>query len=86
MSDDKKTTHVDCQKLVSLLGEYVDDELPADLKEAVDGHMHMCAPCMAFLKQYRFAPETARKVLLTEVPRDLESRLLGFLKTRCKKE
>lgn len=81
----EKTVPVDCQKLVTLLGEYVDEALPAELRQAVDGHMHQCAPCMAFLKQYRFAPSAVRSALLQQVPQDLESRLLSFLKDRCKK-
>ena len=80
-----QTTHVDCQGLVDLLGDYVDDQLPLHLKNAVDGHMSQCAPCMAFLKQYRFAPQAVRAHLLEKVPVDLESRLLSFLKTRCQK-
>jgi hypothetical protein len=84
-SDDDKKVHVDCRKLVTLLGEYVDDQLPSEVKSAVDGHMHQCAPCMAFLKQYRFAPNAARSALLHEVPKDLETRLLSFLKDKCKK-
>lgn len=83
MSDSKK---VDCQKLVTLLGDYVDEALPNDLRSAVDGHMTECAPCMAFLKQYRFAPGAVRQALLQNVPTDLESRLLSFLKQRCKKD
>lgn len=76
--------HVDCGRLVKLLGEYVDDQLPPDLKNAVDGHMSQCAPCMAFLKQYRFAPQALRDHLLKKVPADLESRLLSFLKQQTK--
>jgi anti-sigma factor RsiW len=83
MSDAHKK--VDCKELVNLLGDYVDDTLPDADKQAVDGHMHQCAPCMAFLKQYRFAPSAVRQTLLKEVPTDLESRLLTFLKGRCKK-
>ena len=79
------TVKVDCREMVNLLGDYVDDALPNDKKAAVDGHMHQCAPCMAFLRQYRFAPEAVRRTLLSAVPKDLESRLLGFLKSRCKK-
>ncbi len=79
------TTHVDCKGLVDLLGDYVDDQLPPHLKTAVDGHMGQCAPCMAFLKQYRFAPEAVRAHLLQKVPVDLETRLLSFLKTKCQK-
>ncbi len=76
---------VDCGRLVELLGEYVDDQLPAEVKSAVDGHMSQCAPCLAFLKQYRFAPEAVRAHLLQQVPVDLESRLLTFLKQRTHK-
>jgi hypothetical protein len=83
MSD--ATKKVDCKELVNLLGDYVDETLAPEDKHAVDGHMHQCAPCMAFLKQYRFAPSAVRETLLKEVPRDLETRLLSFLKDRCKK-
>lgn len=74
---------VDCRKLAQVLGDYVDDQLPADFKQEVDAHMSQCAPCVAFLKQYRFAPEAAREVLLRSVPEQLESRLLSFLRERC---
>ena len=77
------TVPVDCRKLAELLGEYVDDQLPTDMKSAVDTHMSMCAPCMAFLKQYRFAPEAARQMLLRAVPVELEERVLDFLRKRC---
>ena len=77
---------VDCRGLAGLLGDYVDDQLPAEVKSAVEGHMTMCAPCMAFLKQYRFAPEAARKLLLRSVPVELEQRVLSFLRSKCKKD
>ena len=38
---------------------------------------------MAFIKQYRFAPQQARATLLKKVPEDLEVRLLSFLKDKC---
>jgi anti-sigma factor RsiW len=74
---------VDCQKLESLIGDYVDDQLPEKVKGAVDNHMSQCAPCMHFLRQYRFAPEAARKMLLQQVPQQLEDRLLSFLRAKC---
>ena len=76
---------VDCRQVADLLGDYVDEELPADVKVAVDSHMQQCAPCIAFLKQYRFAPEAARRMLLKAVPEELEDRLLSFLRAKCKK-
>jgi hypothetical protein len=77
--------HVDCRRLAQMLGDYVDELLPTGVKDQVDAHMSQCAPCMAFLKQYRFAPEAARRVLLKAVPPELESRVLSFLRERCKK-
>lgn len=83
--DDKKDTgHVDCRQLVGLLGDYVDEQLPNEVKAAFEDHIAQCAPCIAFVKQYRFAPEQARAVLLRKVPTDLETRLLSFLSAKCK--
>lgn len=79
-------TPVDCRRVADLLGEYVDEQLTPDLKTAVETHMSMCAPCIAFLKQYRFAPQAARQVLLRSVPVELEDRLLSFLRAKCKKD
>ena len=81
--DDKKEGRaVDCRKLVSLLGDYVDEQLPSELKAAIDYHIAQCAPCVAFIRQYRFAPQQARATLLKKVPEDLEVRLLTFLREK----
>lgn len=85
LADASGVRAVDCRKMVDLLGDYVDDQLPVEVKSAMDGHISLCAPCLAFLKQYRFAPEQARKALLDKVPSDLENKLLSFLRDRCKK-
>lgn len=83
--DDKKDGwQVDCRKLVGLLGDYVDEQLPDDVRAAFDDHIAQCAPCVAFLRQYRFAPAQARATLLQKVPVDLESRLLTFLGDRVR--
>lgn len=84
MTDDHDP--VDCRKLETLIGDYVDDQLPGAVKGAVDQHMSQCAPCMAFLRQYRFAPEAARKMLLQAVPKELEDRVLSFLRAKCTKK
>jgi anti-sigma factor RsiW len=81
--DPKGTRPVDCRKLVGLLGDYVDEQLPDELKVAIDEHIAQCAPCVAFLRQYRFAPAQARASLLKKVPEDLEVRLLSFLRDKC---
>lgn len=82
MGDDH--SHIDCKQMVDLLGDYVDGQLPAEVRAKVDDHMHQCAPCVAFLRQYRFAPEAVRTHLLKQVPVDLENRLLSFLRDKTR--
>lgn len=77
---------VDCEKLASLLTDYVDGELPKQLHDAMDKHMSMCGPCVNFMREYRFSGDAARRILLKDVPQALEERLLSFLKVRCCKK
>jgi anti-sigma factor RsiW len=65
-----------------LLGDYVDDHLDETTKSNLDAHLSQCAPCLAFLRQYRFAPVAVRECLLKKVPADLEHKLLSFLRTK----
>jgi anti-sigma factor RsiW len=87
--DDDRYAHlrpqIDCEKLVDLLTDYVDGELPKEVHAAMDQHIAQCGPCVNFMREYRFSGETARRVLLQAVPDGLEERLLSFLKGRCKK-
>jgi anti-sigma factor RsiW len=84
--DDERVVELTCKRIVDLLGEYVDGELPVDVKSRMDGHIGNCAPCMAFMRQYRFADEGVRRCLLKRVPEEVENRLLSFLKGRCQKK
>jgi Putative zinc-finger len=87
MSTDEPTkkAHVDCTAAVDLLGDYVDDALDPRTKDELDGHLSQCAPCLAFLRQYRFAPQAVRDALLQKVPPDLETKLLSFLRNKLKR-
>jgi anti-sigma factor RsiW len=73
---------VDCQQVETLLSDYVDARLDEPQRDALDDHLSQCAPCLAFLKQYRFAPQALRTRLLAQAPVDLEKRLLSFLLSR----
>jgi anti-sigma factor RsiW len=75
--------HSDCQRLVALLTEYVENELSAAMKSELERHLDCCPPCLAFLDQYRDASVTCREALLKQVPDDLETRLMSYLRVRC---
>jgi hypothetical protein len=82
---EQPTVELTCAHIVDLLGDYVDGELPRDVATAMEGHFGACAPCVAYLRQYRFADDGVRRCMLKRVPQEFESRLLGFLRGRCKK-
>jgi anti-sigma factor RsiW len=73
---------VSCQQVENLLSDYVDCRLDAPQHEALDGHLSQCAPCLAFLRQYRFTPQALRTRLLAQAPVDLETRVLSFLRAK----
>jgi len=56
----------ECIRLADRLSEYLDNELPEDLREAVVDHFRDCANCVTFLESLRrtrnlgqFLPEIA---------------------------
>jgi anti-sigma factor RsiW len=73
---------VDCQQVETLLSDYVDERLESTQKTAFDSHVSQCAPCLAFLRQYRFAPQAMRTHLLKCAPADLEAKVMSFLRTK----
>jgi anti-sigma factor RsiW len=42
--------HQDCLDLADRLSEYLDGELPEDLKREVENHFRACVTCEAFLR------------------------------------
>jgi len=76
---------VDCQGVATLLTEYVEQGLSSRERASFEEHLKYCPPCIEFMGQYQKASTTCREVLLARVPRDLENKLLSFLRTRCTK-
>lgn len=76
---------VDCQGVANLLTEYVEQGLSSRDRASFEEHLKYCPPCIEFMGQYQKASSTCREVLLARVPRDLENRLLSFLRARCSK-
>lgn len=77
---------VDCAGVATLLTEYVEDGLEKNDRAKIEEHLKYCPPCIEFMSQYQRASSACREVLLSKVPRDLESRLVDFLRMRCSKK
>jgi anti-sigma factor RsiW len=74
--------HVVCQSGVELLMEYLEGQLPADVRADLEAHVADCARCTAFIASYRATPEVLRRATLAVLPADLEGSLREFLRRR----
>ncbi|ATO61698.1 MULTISPECIES: anti-sigma factor family protein [Mycobacteriaceae] len=67
---------VRCQEFVELVTDYLDDSLDAPARQRLDGHLDDCAPCSAYLEQFRFTIAAIARVENPPVDA-LRSRLLA---------
>jgi anti-sigma factor RsiW len=64
-----------CRELFARLSEYIDDEIPAEVCEALRRHLSGCESCEAFVESLRFTVELCRRLPPPEMPDDLRRRL-----------
>jgi anti-sigma factor RsiW len=75
-------TRVVCRSGVELLMEYLEGDLPSELKADLEAHVAGCPRCVAFIASYRATPRILREATLASMPRDLEQSLQAFLRAR----
>jgi anti-sigma factor RsiW len=46
---------VSCREFADFIADYLSGELPADVRERFDHHLHMCSNCAKYLDAYRGA-------------------------------
>lgn len=69
-----------CKDSIELLRAYVDGELTADQRMALDEHFGDCTPCEEFLATYRATPRVCREVMKREMPDEVVRRLKAYLR------
>jgi anti-sigma factor RsiW len=58
---------MNCRELTSFLEQYVDEDLPADVRIEFESHLHACGNCVTYMEQYR-AVITATRACYGETP------------------
>ena len=74
-----------CRETIDLLVDYLDGELPAELRAHLEEHLGGCQPCEDFLATYRATVGVCQKVLKTKMPEELAGKLNNFLRVQMKK-
>jgi anti-sigma factor RsiW len=70
-----------CSDTEQLLFEYVEEELPADVRAKLEKHLDGCRACEEYVTTYRRTIEVTHKhgCPETEMPPELQRRLKDFL-------
>jgi anti-sigma factor (TIGR02949 family) len=71
-----------CASGVELLMEYLEGELTADVRAAIERHVAGCERCVAFIASYQETPRILRQATAVDMPDDLQASLLAALRTR----
>jgi anti-sigma factor RsiW len=73
-----------CRELADFLMDYLNEELPDDVRAAFDRHLVLCPNCVAYVKAYRTTIELGRRAFAddaadagTEVPDELVRAILA---------
>ena len=70
---------MNCLEVRDQLGEYLDQELPADLRAAVQGHLEQCATCRVNLEAMKATAGAIASLPEPELPGELWNRIEGKL-------
>ena len=71
-----------CIEMAARLSEYLDDELPDDLRALVEAHNAHCANCVAFVESLRRTKELAHLLPRLELPEAELERLAAAARKR----
>jgi anti-sigma factor RsiW len=69
-----------CASGVELLMDYLEDQLPAEVRAALDAHVSGCARCVAFVTSYRETPRIIRDATLVQMPGEVQAALIEAIR------
>lgn len=74
----------DCSRLLSLLAEYLDGRLPAEVRAELDRHLSGCPECTAFVGTFRSTVSLLQSLQEKDLPEELRLRLRAFIDDHSK--
>jgi anti-sigma factor RsiW len=71
--------------VLDCLIDYEEGKMPEVERLAFEHHLALCPPCEHFLVSYRATGRTLRMLKPRELPSDLASTVMAFVRARCGK-
>jgi anti-sigma factor (TIGR02949 family) len=75
--------HDDCSRLISLLSDYLDGRLPADVRRDLEQHLTGCSECATFVGTFRSTISLLQSLNDDDLPEELRLKLKAFLDARA---
>jgi anti-sigma factor RsiW len=75
--------HDDCSRLISLLSDYLDGRLPAEVKRDLEQHLTGCSECTSFVGTFRSTISLLHSLNDDDLPEELRLKLKAFLDARA---
>ncbi len=72
----------DCSRLISLLSDYLDGRLPADVRRDLEQHLTGCSECTTFVGTFRSTITLLQSLNDDDLPEELRLKLKAFLDAR----
>jgi anti-sigma factor RsiW len=73
-----------CGSVVKLLADYLERQLPPDLRSELDAHLRQCPRCVTQLRTYESTVSLLRSLRDDELPPELRLTLKSFLDAKCR--
>ena len=68
--------HISCQEVVELVGDYVEQALPADDAAVFEQHLNFCEGCVWYVDQVRKTIDSVGELRVEDLPEDTRDRLM----------
>ena len=72
-----------CSSVVKLLADYLEGQLPSDLRAEFDAHIDRCPRCVAQLRAYESTVALLRSLREEELPPELRLTVKSFIDAKC---
>jgi anti-sigma factor RsiW len=72
-----------CSRVVALLSDYLENRLPAGVRQDLERHLGGCDACTSTLDTFRTTVSLLKSLSEEDLPEELRLRLRSFLDTRC---
>lgn len=77
-------TDLVCASGIELLMDYLEGELAAEQRVAIEAHVAGCPRCVAFIASYRETPAILRRATAAKLPADLSRSLLASVRAAAR--